>query len=139
MMKLEEAINHCEEVALSCNKSNRECALDHIQLMQWLKELRVIRQLVKPEYLQEIHGLQKTWGKEWEEYFYKALNYDITGPFADANKKDLNQRKAIKFATRLAREKVDCGNKFTTNELINELIKFFMLGVEWADNKIYVE
>ena len=139
MMKLEEAINHCEEVALSCTKSNKECALDHIQLMQWLKELRVVRQLVKPEYLQEIRGLQKTWGKEWEEYFYNALRYDITGPFADANKKDLNQRKAIKFATRLAREKVGCENKFTTNELINELINFFMHGVEWADNKIYIE
>lgn len=136
-MKLEEAINHCEEVALSCDKSDRECALDHVQLMQWLKELRAIRRLVKPEYLQKIRGLQKTWGKEWEEYFNRALCYDISGPFVDVNKKDLNQRKAIKFATQLAREKeqkAGCGNEFTTNELI----KFFMLGVEWSDNKIYV-
>lgn len=137
MMKLEEAINHCEEVALSCDKSNRECALEHVQLMQWLKELRVLRQLVKPEYLQEIRGLQKTWGKEWEEYFNRALCYDISGPFADVSKKYINQSKAIKFATQLAREKeqkAGCGNEFTTNELI----KFFMLGVEWDDNKIYI-
>lgn len=72
MMKLEEAINHCEKVALSCAKSNRGCALDHVQLIQWLKELRALRKLVKPEYLQEISGLQKTWGKEWEEYFNRA-------------------------------------------------------------------
>lgn len=80
MMTLNEAINHCEEVALSCDKSNRECALEHVQLMQWLKELRVLRQLVKPEYLQEIRRLQKTWGKEWEEWFNQALCYDISGP-----------------------------------------------------------
>ena len=51
MMNLEEAINHCEKVALSCAESNKECALDHVQLMQWLKELRALRQIVKPEYL----------------------------------------------------------------------------------------
>ena len=51
MMKLDEAINHCEEVALSCAKSNRECALEHVQLMQWLKELRALRKLVKPKHL----------------------------------------------------------------------------------------
>ena len=136
MMKLEEAIKHCEQVALSCAKSNRECALDHVQLMQWLKELRALKKLVKPEYLQEIRGLQKTWGKEWEEHFNHALCYDISGPFADPNKKDINQSKAVKIATRLAREKeqkAGYGNKFTTNELIN----FFILGVKWTDNKIY--
>ena len=137
MMKLEEAINHCEEVALSCSNDEKKCALEHIQLMQWLKELRALRKLVKPEYLQEIRGLQKIWGKEWEEYFNRALCYDISGPFADCNKKEINRRKAIKIATQLAQEKeqkAGCGNEFTTNELIN----FFVLGVEWADNKIYV-
>ena len=87
MMKLEEAINHCETTALSCAKSNRECALEYVQLMQWLKELRVLRQLVEPEYLQEVYGLQKTWGKEWEEHFNRALCYDVTGPFRDRWKK----------------------------------------------------
>ena len=85
MMELGEAINHCEKVALSCAKNNRECALDHVQLMQWLKELRALRKLVKPEYLQEIKGLQKAWGKEWEEYFNRELFYDMTGPFKDRN------------------------------------------------------
>lgn len=85
-MKLEEAINHCEEVALSCEKSNRECALTHVQLMQWLKELRALRKLVKPEFLQEIRRLQKTWGKEWEEYFNRELRYNVTGPFRDRYK-----------------------------------------------------
>lgn len=136
MMELKDAIKHCEEVALSRAECNRECALEHVQLMQWLKELRALRKLVKPEYLQEIHGLQKTWGKEWEEYFNRALCYDISGPFADSNKKDINRRKAIKIATQLAQEKeqkAGCRNEFTTNELIN----FFVLGAEWSDNKIY--
>lgn len=136
MMNLDEAIKHCEEVALSCSNDEKKCALEHVQLMQWLKELRVLRQLVKPKYLQEIRGIQKTWGKEWEENFNRALCYDISGPFADRNRKSINQRKAIKIATQLAREKeqkVGSGNEFTTNELI----KFFMLGVEWNDNKIY--
>ena len=73
MITLDEAINHCEEVALSCENNNRECALEHVQLMQWLKELRVLRQLVKPEYLRAITGLQQSWGKEWEKYFMGAL------------------------------------------------------------------
>ena len=85
-MTLNEAISHCEEVALSCAKSNRKCALEHVQLMQWLKELRALRKLVKPEYLQEIRGLQKTWGKEWEEYFNRELCYDLSGPFRDRYK-----------------------------------------------------
>lgn len=86
LMTLNEAIQHCEEVAVSCQSDERKCALQHVQLMQWLKELRVLRQLVKPEYLQEIRGLQKTWGKEWEEYFNRALCYDVTGSFRNRYK-----------------------------------------------------
>lgn len=136
MMTLDEAINHCGELALSCAKSNRECALEHVQLMTWLKELRAIRKLVKPKYLNEIKMLQKTWGgEEWEENFNRLLCYDVTGPFADRNKKPINQREAIQIATELAREKAQkagCGTEFTTNELIY----FFELGVKWADNKL---
>lgn len=40
-MTLEEAIKHCEEVASSCN--NKDCALDHRQLAEWLKELKSLR------------------------------------------------------------------------------------------------
>ena len=83
---LNEAIQHCEEVALSCAKDNRKCALEHVQLMQWLKELRALRKLVKPEYLREISGIQKTWGKEWEEEFNRLLCYDLSGPFRDRYK-----------------------------------------------------
>lgn len=37
MMTLEEAIEHCEEVAkITCG----ECAKEHLQLAEWLKELR---------------------------------------------------------------------------------------------------
>ena len=88
MMILNEAINHCEEVALSCSDDEKKCALEHVQLMQWLKELRVLRQLVKPEYLQEIRGLQKTWGKEWEEWFNRELRCDLSGPFRNRYKSE---------------------------------------------------
>lgn len=40
-MTLEEAIVHCEEIALGCE--NKECALDHAQLAEWLKELKVLK------------------------------------------------------------------------------------------------
>ena len=41
MMTLEEAIEHCEEVASNCD--NKECALDHKQLAEWLKELQTLK------------------------------------------------------------------------------------------------
>ena len=40
-MTLDEAINHCTEVAdLNCN----ECGLEHRQLAEWLKELKALRE-----------------------------------------------------------------------------------------------
>lgn len=36
MITLEEAIKHCKDVALSC--TNKECALEHFQLLKWLQE-----------------------------------------------------------------------------------------------------
>lgn len=86
LMTLNEAIQHCEEVALSCQSDDRKCALQHVQLMQWLKELRVLRQLVKPQYLKQIKGLKDAFGKEWEEEFNRALCYDLSGPFRDRYK-----------------------------------------------------
>ena len=37
-MTLDEAISHCEEVANRCD--NRECASEHRQLAEWLRELK---------------------------------------------------------------------------------------------------
>lgn len=39
MMTLEEAIEHCEQKACG----NRECAKEHRQLADWLKELQAIK------------------------------------------------------------------------------------------------
>ena len=36
-MTINEAIKHCKDVALHCD--NKECAYEHVQLMDWLKEL----------------------------------------------------------------------------------------------------
>lgn len=41
MMTLEEAIEHCEEVAkITCG----ECANEHLQLAEWLRELKQRRE-----------------------------------------------------------------------------------------------
>ena len=48
-MTIEEAIKHCEEVAESCERGNpkkrgkSECAKEHRQLAEWLKELKELR------------------------------------------------------------------------------------------------
>lgn len=41
MMTLDEAILHCEEKAVGCNK----CAEEHKQLAEWLKELKTFKEL----------------------------------------------------------------------------------------------
>lgn len=48
-MNLDEAIEHCKSVAHDCRKegtginSMQECADDHMQLAQWLEELKAYR------------------------------------------------------------------------------------------------
>ena len=46
-MSLEEAIAHCEEVALNC--SRQQCALEHLQLAKWLKELQCYKRKYEKE------------------------------------------------------------------------------------------
>jgi hypothetical protein len=41
-MTLDEAIQHCEEVSRDCN--NVQCSIDHMQLRQWLLELKQYRE-----------------------------------------------------------------------------------------------
>lgn len=41
-MTLDEAIQHCEDVSSTCK--NEQCAIDHKQLANWLKELKEYRQ-----------------------------------------------------------------------------------------------
>ena len=40
-MTLDEAINHCKEKAATC--SIKGCVEDHLQLAQWLEELKTFR------------------------------------------------------------------------------------------------
>lgn len=42
-MSLNDAIKHCEEVAFNCE--NSQCAREHIQLKDWLVELRQYREI----------------------------------------------------------------------------------------------
>ena len=43
-MTLDEAIQHCHEVAESCE--NKECALNHEQLANWLEELKCFKSVM---------------------------------------------------------------------------------------------
>lgn len=45
IMTLDEAIQYCQEVAQKCN--NKACGLEHVQLAQWLIELKYLQQEVK--------------------------------------------------------------------------------------------
>ena len=40
-MTLNEAIMHCQDVAENCD--NEQCAADHLQLANWLQELKELR------------------------------------------------------------------------------------------------
>lgn len=56
-MTINEAIEHCKDVALHCD--NKECVYEHIQLMNWLKELKCLRLVVDKKYLDDIALLKK--------------------------------------------------------------------------------
>ena len=43
-MTLDEAIQHCHEVAESCE--NKGCALNHEQLANWLEELKFFKSVM---------------------------------------------------------------------------------------------
>ena len=56
-MKLEEAIQHCKEVAENCD--NEQCAADHKQLARWLQELKELKKIFKDKTIkkeEEEHG-----------------------------------------------------------------------------------
>ena len=46
-MNLDEAIRHCLETA-SNNETCKECREEHLQLVEWLTELKVRRQIQPP-------------------------------------------------------------------------------------------
>ena len=86
-MTLEEAINHCQEIIDSCN--NTECALEHKQLIMWLKELQCLRKVVDKKYLKGIEILKDAYGDRFPHYFDIELRRDLTGMFAE--KKSINE------------------------------------------------
>ena len=58
MMKLDEAIRHAEEVAELNEAECFECAEEHRQLAEWLKELKALREQKRP---------RGTWTEEFDE------------------------------------------------------------------------
>lgn len=80
-MTLDEAIKHCREKALSCPSEQRECALEHVQLMDWLKELKCLRKVVDRKYLEGIDYLKQYYPSTWDRQFEIELRRDMTGMF----------------------------------------------------------
>ena len=83
MMTIDEAILHCKYIALRCEETQRECALEHVQLMDWLKELKCLRKVVDKKYLDGISILKKAFGEEYDKCFDRELRRDLTGMFAE--------------------------------------------------------
>lgn len=83
MMNIDEAISHCKDVALRCEETQRECALEHVQLMDWLKELKCLRKVVDKKYLDGISILKKAFGEEYDRCFEIELRRDLSGMFAE--------------------------------------------------------
>ena len=79
-MKLEEAINHCKQIANTCN--NKECSIDHLPLMYWLQELKCLRKVVDEKYLKGISVLKDAYGENFPHFFDIELRRDLTGMFA---------------------------------------------------------
>ena len=82
-MNLEEAIVHCRDIALNCTEEQRECALEHVQLMDWLKELKCLRKVVDKKYLDGLNVLKKAFGEEYDRCFEIELRRDLSGMFAE--------------------------------------------------------
>lgn len=78
-MTINEAIKHCKDVALHCD--NKECAYEHVQLMNWLKELKCLRLVVDKKYLDDIALLKKAWRNDYDYYFEKEHSRDLAGMF----------------------------------------------------------
>lgn len=79
-MTLQEAIKHCQEIIDSCN--NTECALEHKQLIMWLKELQCLRKVVDKKYLKGIEVLKGAYGEDFDRHFLIEVRRDLTGMFA---------------------------------------------------------
>ena len=65
-MTLDEAIEHCEEKAKCCDS----CGLEHKQLAEWLRELKVFRKIFK--------GYRKKQPKAKKKhnfYFFSFVNF----------------------------------------------------------------
>lgn len=82
-MTLEEAIARCREKALQFSSEQKERALEYVQLMDWLKELKCLRQVTDKKYLDAIDGLRKAFGEDYDRYFSIELRRDLTGMFAE--------------------------------------------------------
>lgn len=95
IMKLEEAINHCKRIADTCN--NKECSIDHLQLMYWLQELKCLRKVVDKKYLKGISVLKDAYGENFPHFFDIELRRDLTGMFAEPK----NQAEYAKIFSKL--------------------------------------
>ena len=69
-MSIDEAIQHCEEMAL-CNK-NGECGEEHRQLAEWLSELKRLRaEPVRTELRKAVDLLHKNYEKALDSSYVR--------------------------------------------------------------------
>ncbi len=65
-MTLDEAIEHCEEKA----KCGDSCGMEHKQLAEWLRELKVFRKIFKENLKEQpkhkrVHSIEDGESEEW--------------------------------------------------------------------------
>lgn len=85
-MTLEEAIKHCEKVAeqLSSEECCDECAADHWQLAEWLKELKAYKEKERAEAYPISENIIKGF-EEFTELMFKRGQEESEDKDADNN------------------------------------------------------
>lgn len=90
-MTIDEAIKHCEEVAEEQEKNEcNECAAEHRQLAEWLKELKAYRE-AKDKIFKNM--------KVWEQTYHLPCSWD---------EKDINSIKIAYYQEGKADAYTDC-------------------------------
>lgn len=59
-MKIEEAVEHCYNTAVSDSCGSEDCKRDHLQLAKWLKELIAIRAFFKANNMEVVFDSEGT-------------------------------------------------------------------------------
>ena len=73
-MTIDEAIQHCKEVSESC--LSNDCSVHHIQLMNWLKELKELRKRFDKKEKRKLCRVTFNTSRELEEWVNENIDPD---------------------------------------------------------------